>query len=47
MGLGVLGVQGWVAILSRMAGVDLTEMAFEQRLEGSEGISHVDIWGYI
>lgn len=47
MGLGVLGVQWWVAILSRMAGVDLTEMTFEQRLEGSEGISHVDMEIYM
>lgn len=47
-GLDMPGEQGWVAILSRMARVDLTEkMILEQRLEGGEGISHVYISGYM
>lgn len=47
-GLGVLGGQRWVAILSGMTRVDLTlKVTFEQRLQEDEGITHVNICGHM
>ena len=41
-GMGMLGVQ--VAILNNVVRVD-KKMIFESRLEGGEGLKHMNVWG--
>lgn len=38
---------GGLQFKGKWLGEDLYEMTFEQRLKGSAGTSHVDIWGNV
>lgn len=44
IGNGNVKVEGRVLIFSWVIRMGLTEVTFDQRLEGSEGVSHADVW---